>query len=337
MKLDLSVIGGGIIGLTSAAMIKAERPDWTIAIFEKSLVGTGASLYSLGVDFPIGRTEEKRRLTLESIEQWKKLKSIVPELDIRHHPLSVVVSSNSLEEAKKAVLAELDAPIEGKFNRLHLKGAAAYSGDVYATCKELALWLKKQGVQIFEGTPVFNVESCENGYIFNSLQSVINSERVIEATGPWLTQKTKGIRTKKIACLHIASDIRLNETTPLYYFFDDDAFLLPDYQSNQWKFSFTLCQWDCLPTEQFFLNEKILQSGRAILSRYCKKMAANVMGGRVFCDAYSKDFTPAVFQVDDSGRRIAVTAGSGSGYRLAPALANRIKNHFTQQVALCRK
>jgi glycine/D-amino acid oxidase-like deaminating enzyme len=66
-----------------------------------------------------------------------------------------------------------------------------------------------------------------------------------------------------------------------------------------------------------------VRAARDCLRRWAPALAGACTGGRVFCDAYSPDGEPVVCALADTGRIVFAGAASGSGYRLAPAIATQ--------------
>jgi glycine/D-amino acid oxidase-like deaminating enzyme len=99
----------------------------------------------------------------------------------------------------------------------------------------------------------------------------------------------------------------------------DDAFLLPLAHRGHWLLSYCCQQWDVEPGELTGLLAADTAAAHRLLRHYAPGMTGACHGGRVFCDAYSPAGEPVVRQVAD--RIVFAGAASGSGYRLAPAIA----------------
>jgi glycine/D-amino acid oxidase-like deaminating enzyme len=176
----------------------------------------------------------------------------------------------------------------------------------------------------------------------------IDARRVLIAIGPWLTDgvggslaKALGVRTKKVAALHVLR--RPAPDSPVFYFFDEDAFLLPAADRGEWILSFTSREWDCEPDiSKLYIRPEERESALAILQRYCPSLAPDCLGGgRVFCDAYTKDWAPLI-QDDPELPGCAIAGGcSGAGFRLAPAIGaealRKITNSDTRLASACKE
>lgn len=101
-------------------------------------------------------------------------------------------------------------------------------------------------------------------------------------------------------------------------------------QRQEWLYSFTSQEWDCAPeVSRLTITQKDRDLALSILNRYCPSFVRDCHGGRVFCDAYSQDRAPLVAQVPGMTNFVVAGAGSGSGYRLAPAIGIKALEHFS--------
>jgi glycine/D-amino acid oxidase-like deaminating enzyme len=109
---------------------------------------------------------------------------------------------------------------------------------------------------------------------------------------------------------------------PVIYFAAEDAFLLPLHDDRKLLLSFTSQEWDC-PAEisRLRIDADDRALALSILNRYSPALADHCSGGRVFCDAYTQDQAPFVARISTSHSQVVAGACSGSGVRLAPAIA----------------
>jgi glycine/D-amino acid oxidase-like deaminating enzyme len=68
-------------------------------------------------------------------------------------------------------------------------------------------------------------------------------------------------------------------------------------------------------------NEEDLRCGTDAVRRRSPAAADAVTGGRAFCDGYAPNRLPVVTPHPDHPGLVSIRGGSGSGVRLAPALA----------------
>ena len=341
---DLAIIGTGIIGATTAYLAHVHRPEWHIALLDRSFIGDGATHYSAALDLPFGRTTRQRAMVARSVSFYRDLKARYPELPIREIPFVLVAPAKDIANAAAAFIdADLYLASAQEWRQVGLKypgltlpqeylammgSNARYSSPTQLTSALVNKARNDNNVECWEGAEVRNVEDIPCGHMLILGDGRrIAAKRVVIATGPWLTSgpggafsQAAGIRIKKVAAMHI--DCCPPPDAPVLYFAAEDAFLLPFQEQGKLLLSFTAQEWDC-PAEISRL--RIDPGDRAlalsILNRYCPALAEHCSGGRVFCDAYSQDRAPFVARISTSHSLVVAGACSGSGVRLAPAIA----------------
>lgn len=341
---DLVIVGAGIIGTFTAWYAGLQHPTWKIALIDQQLPGSGATLYSATLDFPYAHTPLRRTLTARSRKLYLELMHTLPGL-----PLSTIPFHGFTDHSKGSALLqqfvddnarlcpdELPA-IAHSFPGLNLpEGSTMISGVQarYATSKDftsiLATQVVKRGnCELLEGYAVENIR--KDGDLFETTLgdgSSVFSERMILATGPWVNQQlfepaplAPSVRIKKVVAFHIFQQPRKED--PVLYFFDDEAFLLPRYESGYWLFSFRCDRWDVSPSDQLCIEAADKEKALPILDKYWPLVASSCKGGRVFCDGYTSNGDPVIENVGNIPNLVVATAGSGSGFRLAPGIAEQ--------------
>ena len=158
---------------------------------------------------------------------------------------------------------------------------------------------------------------------------MLAADVLVLAPGPWANSgpfkpftAALGIRIKKVVALHV-------EPAPAraaaLFFPLEDAFLAPLPYRGHGLFSYTCTQWDVTPEAMRYesLERRELDEAQAVLARVAPGLLAQpLFGGRVFCDAYGPEREPIVCGVGTHGRIVFVGAANGSGYRLAPGMAD---------------
>lgn len=349
---DLAVIGAGILGTMSAYLASERKSDWRVALIDRSLVGHGATQYSVGFDRPYGRTPLQRKFSFQSTLVYRQLKAEMPNLPIHEVPLFGVTRKERVGEVMAGFTQAGVRPateIEEKQLRqtyndfttsddqILLTGCSGSYGFPGRVAEGIANRFKeKEFAECWEGVEIQSVAACGRRYVLSTSDGrTLSASRVLVATGPWilngpgsLIARRTGIRIKKVVSLHV--DRIPGPRDPAVFFFDDDAFLLPVPQRREWLFSFASQQWDCSPD---ISHLKITPEDRSfalsILSRYCPSFTEYCRGGRVFCDAYSRDWTPIIMPVPDHTDYMVVGAGSGFGYRMAPGIAMKALKQFS--------
>ncbi len=341
-EFDLAVVGAGIVGAAAAYQAAVRRPDWRILLAERSAVGCGATRHSAGLDLPFGETPAKRFLAARSFEAWGRLAAELAPLPLRELPLYAVVGEAALEDAARGFalpgLRAADAAEERRLRRalpdlalrpgqVLLAGGRCRLGFPQAIAEALVARYRTGARRLlWEGVEIASLRG-DGPYALDAADGrTVVSRRVLIATGPWLPTgpagalaRSRGVRTKKIVALHLERPARFSD--PVCAFLDDGAFLLPIAERGEWLFSFTCEEWDCAPSGLLLISAADRTAALALLGRYCPALSGAATGGRVFCDAYTPDRTPLVAS-PSAGSGLVVAGGcSGSGYRLAPALA----------------
>ncbi len=341
---DLAIIGAGIIGATTAYIAHLRMPEWRIALLDRSFVGDGATRYSAALDLPFGRTPRQQAMAARSGSFYRDLKVRYPELPIREVPFVLVDHARDISTAAAAFIdANLHLATAQEWHQIRLTYpeltlpqehmVMVGSNARHCSSTQLALALvnkacNDRNVECWEGTEVRDVEDipCGHMLIMGDGRRII-AKRVVIATGPWLTSgpggvfsQAAGIRIKKVAALHI--DCCPPPDAPVLYFAGEDAFLLPLPEQRKLLLSFTAREWDCsAEISRLRIEPDDRALALSILNRYCPALVEDCSGGRVFCDAYSQDRAPFVARISTSHSLVVAGACSGSGMRLAPAIA----------------
>lgn len=332
---DTVVVGAGILGCLVARELRAADPDAAVTVIDRDLIAGGASRRSAGLHFPRGASPATRALAAESQRYYADLLAARPGLPI--HPLGMTVVA---PEHTGATLREVYLP-EANLRRVTdapdgvtlPPGTAAWAGDdchyadVPALTQALAAELRPT-VEFLEGVAVTGVSPDADGVALAlGTGDTLTAGRVVLAPGPWLAAKAwrhlvepLGARVKKIVALHIEKPPARDDGAIVFQ--EEDAFLLPYRHRGHWLFSYTCTEWDVDPdTVPPGLAPAHLAEARELLERYAPGLADRCVSGRVFCDAYAPGGVPLVRALTDDGRLVFAGAASGSGYRLAPAVA----------------
>lgn len=329
--VDLAVVGGGVIGALVAHEAVAAFPGATVAVLERGLIGQGASSRSAGVHFPRGATARVRSMTEHSARVWERLAAEL-HLPIRAVDATVVATggTGTLSTTYLRLGAET-APADPARGWAAPPGSRAWTlpGCHYADVRGVTgrvLAALRDRVTVLEGTEVTALSPAAGGHRLTLGQGgELRARRVVLAPGPWIGHPAwaglvapLGLRVKKVVAAHLETPPAPGD--PLTIFHDEDAFLLPLHERGHFLFSYTCDRWDVAPDDAGLgLERSDLDDARAVLGRFAPGLAARCDSGRVFCDAYSPRREPVVAEL----RPGLVLAGgaSGSGYRLAPAIA----------------
>jgi len=331
---------------TLAAFYAVKRnPNMLVLLVDRGFIGGGTTRHSIGFDYPFGHTKAKKEMAIESLLLWQQLDTHLQNLRCTL-PLYGIVSKKNTErvlngfvqnnfQTDEKTLVFNKTTLLAKKEHVFITGGYCNYYKPQATTEKLAELIKKQhNCTIWEGLNVERVETQKSSFNLHlSDQNTIKTNKLLLATGPWsatnglgLFEETK-LRTKKIISLHIEEPTE--QDCPALFFFDEDAFLLPLVTLNRLIFSFTILSWDIHPdSNAFVITPEEKEIGVSILRKYLPNLVNKCHGGRVFCDAYSPDWTPIIQRNPVYPNAVIATAGSGSGFRLAPAIAIRALNHL---------
>jgi len=343
-QFDLAVIGVGIIGATTAYLAQQKRPSWRLLLVDRSFVAGGATYYSAGLDIPYGRTASQQRYSRISTRIYRKLSLAMPDLPIYQIPFFGIVGKKTVAEVcSKFTTRNVRVATRHEGDQLRqtypdlriaedqvlLTGCTAQYSFPAAVASRLVGQLTDDGfAKCWEGVEIESVHNQDGGFVLSTSDGrTVSARRVLDATGPWMLNgpagrfaKDEGVRIKKIVALHASRRALPND--PVLCFLDDDAFILPISQRQEWLFSFTSQEWDVPPeSSRLRITGEDRDLALSILDRYCPSIVPLCHGGRVFCDAYSRDRVPLVAQVPGVPNYVMAGACSGSGYRLAPGIA----------------
>ncbi|KAA1243805.1 FAD-dependent oxidoreductase [Aquimarina sp. RZ0] len=342
---DITILGAGIIGVNTAYWINRKYPDKKVLLLDQQISGTGATFYSIGLDFPFGQTEEKKQLSQKSRELYKNLRQNIPDLSIYPIPFFGICKKQHLNQFLSISFEELKIATAEKMSVLYkaypglkigndevvLTGCqVTYAKTFDVTNQLLNRYCENWNTNIYETIKVEDIEVIEEGVILKTNFGTIQTNHLVNTSGPWtVTSKMfqkdqEEFRVKKIACFNI-ENLNNISSNAVVYFFEKDAFILPDSQRKRHIISITSKDWDVYPnpSKMTFTNDD-LEIADSLMKEYFENTDYQVIGGRIFCDTYTKDFTPRIYRDKNNKKIIHANGGSGSGFRLAPAIADRV-------------
>ena len=353
---DMVVVGAGIVGITTANELAKAYPEQRILLLDQDLPGHGATRYSIGMDFPYGQTSEKRAMSATARDFYRKLKAEDPQLKIYRKAFYGIIHRDKVPDLLAASfdgvrLANQDE-IEFLF-REHpglqlseddavLTGCeASYANTLSVSLALLDQFRSAGNSEVYEGAKVVQVHQLDDGV---ELQleggTSLQTQQLVLATGPWLPQnlvnestKVPSLAVKKIVCFNLSK--AFTRVTPMIYFFDHDTFLMPTPERGGAVLSISSKEWNCQPNSASLnVNADELADKEKVLNKYYPELLSQVVGNRVFCDAYRPDFTAIAQPLKDHPNIVIAGGGSGSGFRLAPAIALSVVDQFNHQFVL---
>ncbi|GAA3627176.1 FAD-dependent oxidoreductase [Flavivirga jejuensis] len=349
---DLIIIGGGYVGAWCAFLGANMFSEWKIAVIDKSKMGSGASYFGADLDFPNNLTDEIKKMSALSRVHFNNITSEIldfPSVRLEAYAIGKPdsfnknrfekklrqsnSSCNQLNISKKKVQLQKEQEIHGPIE--------CYRAIDKSSISKLLLASQYQGrnVEIIEHSEVINVKYDRECLLNNILLAdgrEFSSRFVITSIGPWSLQipwikKFKvDWKIKKIICFYI--DIFPNRKDSVLYFLDEDSFLMPMLEQKKWLFSVSSEEWNCSPKEPLKITEDELDRAIAILNKYVPNMIPYLSKGRVFCDTYSSKRQPITVAEFRNPTHLIAGGCGGSGYRLAPALAEKTINTLAKCV-----
>lgn len=346
MDADLVVIGGGIIGLSTARLFQLRHPDARVTVLEQALIGTGASNFGGAADVEYAWSDVHRELILRN----RKVRAAHPAaFDTSQEVRTIWIGSAPSPECLGArvmgtrmnalTAKEVDAlPIRLRANEYAFEAETGRVGSPALACRKLASELRLSGANIHEGTRVSAVSPVVGGVRVSCVDGHSTvAARVVISTGPWSATQSLGDgdiapggRTKKIIAFHIETGGRLDGLQIQYD--TEDLYLIPDpVQPGRTILSLCSDDWDVLPGDSLLcLSAADHHQARTTLSDIAPDLLPELRGGRVFCDAYSPNGAPIVQANQEIPGLFKVGYGSGSGFFLAPGLAHLAVQHIEE-------
>lgn len=342
--VDLTVVGGGIVGAWVAHLAHRRFPHWEIALLERSLVASGATRHAVGLELPIGRTEWQRGLAERSAALYREAMNDLGTDLFEEIPVTWIVRAAAVPAVEAQLVGiPLRAASDSEAARVSLTydglrlatderllvGGVALSAPPGAVTQRMVDRLRSSSrFRCWEGVDVDRVSPRGDGFVVTDDASVaITSRRVVVATGPWLpfgpgreVAARAGVRIKKVVALGL--DRRPCDRDPALFLPECDAYLAPLARRGKWLFSFRSEEWDCAPEPaRLRITEEDRRAAVSILKRYVPGFAEACRGGHVFCDAYTPAAVPLVSTHPQHEDFVVAGAGAGAGYRLAPGIA----------------
>jgi glycine/D-amino acid oxidase-like deaminating enzyme len=86
---DLVVIGGGILGLTTALIARRDQPEWSILVIDRGMPGGGATRWSAALSVSHAVSPRHRELVQESLARFRQFIDTVKFAEVVPVPAAV--------------------------------------------------------------------------------------------------------------------------------------------------------------------------------------------------------------------------------------------------------
>jgi len=190
-RVDLGVVGGGIVGLAHA--VEAVERGLSVAVVEQDLHASGASIRNFGHVFVSAQGGEALDLALETRERWRRLAAVAGFKVVEAGTLLVARLPEELEViaefvdgagAGTSMLSPLEAHELAPVNPVGLLGALWTPLDLRvdprAAVPAITAWLRAQpGVSYHAST---TVHAAEDGRLSTS-RGELEAARIVVAVG----------------------------------------------------------------------------------------------------------------------------------------------------------
>ncbi|MFF3017278.1 NAD(P)/FAD-dependent oxidoreductase [Streptomyces sp. NPDC057939] len=345
---DLAVVGAGAVGALVAYYAVRRNPERRVAVITHAGRGTGATRFSAGFDTTTGHSPARRALAARSTALFAELAAELG--DAGRAPVEVrwlVARGNRAAldatmadgghtrpvTAEQRALLDLTFPgLAHRGDEVLLSSTAMTAGQPqWLTDRLLDEVLGRPGNTLLEGFRVAEVRRTGGPVELVAADgSRITAARTVLAPGPWVLDgpvataaRECGARVKKVVAFHIMTPPPPG--APALVMEDADAFLLPHRPGGHWILSITSPDWDRGPDEPLTIDARDRDIARDLLARHVPGFLPHLIGGRVFSDCFTPGHLPVVATVGDD-RVVMAIGGSGSGFRLAPAMAEDALN-----------
>lgn len=342
-KYDLVIIGGGYVGAWLGYYSSKYYPQWSTLIIDKDKFGSGVSYYGADLDFPNNKTAEHKALSLESRSLINEALTTITDLPFSRSFAYVVTSMASSIEELSRYFGESKFTVTGSNSismsnyKLRINKAELILDNVdivrafdKTAIQKLLAAAKENNPNIHfrEKEEVVAVSNEKNKREVILRNGSIKAERIISAIGPWsvdaswLKEIEIKIRVKKVVAFHLT--IKPRQDDKVIYMLNNDAFFMPQPESERWLLSISSKEWDCKPDAgNLTISREDIEIAKTILNKYIPDTLPRLSEGSVFCDAYSDQRCPVVVPLSNDNNFLFVGGCSGSGFRLSPAIAHR--------------
>lgn len=229
-KIDIVVIGGGIVGLSAAIRLKTSDPDLRVFLFEQGPIAMGATSRNAGFatfgtvgelsqDLLHRPAEEVGRLSLQRLEGLKLLRSVAGDECIRYEEtggFEIFTEKAAFEKASeglpiinrlleeytglKNIFSPMENPEQFGFSGVHgiiqnpFEGLL-HSGHLVKTLEQKA---KMAGVQLYGGFKLkrFEKEGAQIRLQFDTPECILHAEKVLFCTNGFTKDLISGLDVK---------------------------------------------------------------------------------------------------------------------------------------------
>jgi glycine/D-amino acid oxidase-like deaminating enzyme len=334
-QTDIAIIGGGAQGLMLAYYAKKGYPQKSVVLLESGLIGQGITAFSAHLHTPYGEGD-KNLLTRISLDLYRDLLIEYPDFPLEEKEFIGVCKKANVDKIVSSLVVKNTSinSLRYPFSNLSDEYVLLSGMKCMVTKRTFASYLMEiissMGVKLYEGVTIDSVKKVGKRFQLRDSRSEIglNAGVVFNCSGAGILKLLEGryrCKTKKIVALHV--DRPATSLDPVYYFFEEDAFLLPQHGYNRYLFCYRGEIWDVDPDMDIHITNDDIRAAKEILQKY-SDFSEQVLGGQVYFDVYNvPSSSPIIDKLDDLFFTVGGTGGSG--VRLAPALALKALNQIS--------
>jgi len=334
---DVLIVGGGILGLTTAYELIKRNSYVNVTILDKSQTLSGASFYAGALDVPYFSTPYHHDLVEYSWDWYQK------EATLSKHRWKIPIlwavprttTKNEFEKKLIKPIRQVDSNGDAHSSDSDFYLGESYVIDPISWCEELrSRLLESKRVTLKPGVEVLDIlteddrvriETNHYGFFF--------AKHIIICAGPWIKKLTPEVsdftdalkvKVKQVSSIHI--NIKTTQKMALA-FPERDIFIFPKFNSSTHVFSFRFDKWNVEPSQEQILSEEGQRQADALLNEIIGKENWERTQEKIFMDTYIDTFAPIVSYLPNSNNMISIVTGThGSGVRLSPGLASVVSN-----------
>ncbi len=352
-KVDVAIIGGGIIGLYTAFELH-KRGVENIAIYEKNYLGSGSTFRcGTGIRQQFG-DESNIKMMKRSVEKWAKLNEEIdfPEFKMEQTGyLFLLYSKEEVENYKKNVQLQNSMGIPSRIitpeealeivPTLDINEVIAASfnptdgkADPFLAVHGLAKYLRKNGVEINEHTEVQDIK-VKDGTVegVKTSKGEVKANIVLNAANAWakLFNEKLGVHIPIEPYKHqgiVTEPFKIGEIKPMVVSFKyGGAYLTQESNGGviggiALKYGPT---WDLTPTYEFM--REVSKNFTRIIPALKHITIIRQWGGYY---AETPDHNAAIGKIKEIEGYYLAAGFSGHGFMLSPAVAEGMAELITK-------
>lgn len=344
---DVVIVGGGVTGASTAFQL-ARRKAGKVILVERDTVGAGPTAKSIGIIRLHYSYEPLIRLAVRSLEMFTRFEQLTGgRADFTRAGFLLLATRAQLPAVEENVALQRRLgvrtsilslkEIEQLDPRMNLDdvGGAAFEpdsgyADGYATTASFAAAARREGVEIWEGTPAERILT-ENAKITGLLttRGSIKSTRVLVAAGPWTPHLmatagiTVPIQASRQQVVHLEPPAEFGRLEVVIEDMTQGFYARPESRSSVLAGILEEEAEQIVSADGFSQGvdfEFVTRVSNLWAHRYPGASEAAVRGGYASVYDITPDWQPVLGAVEGVGGLFIAAGFSGHGFKLGPAL-----------------